>query len=504
MKLLDILKLSLYSLWNKKHTTALLVLNFAFIFTFCIFGFMYTSSMKSTLDDVLTKKISEARFELIVPANEKKLIENLDKIQDVIPPEDTSIYSQYPFWEVLDGVMYHTLADELEPSDDVFDAYAALEQRNTELSEYALEIEEKTYQGTNDFSYIFPYEEQGRLLDDELDFTVRFDAGFWYHKRGNLLTPNELKEFAFKFPQENPLVFGREIQNSNEILISDYMLTKFGIAEAEHESLVGKAVTLTNSNGEVLFAGYEIAGILSENVFRIESKRDAPQIIFSTQSDLYKNQLPKGASPRYFVSCNVPSFDQIVELSKRAGSELGVIILKPNEMPDVDPEILENRNLDIDIWTNEYYVELYTELTYHNQIMSFVLLVLGIVLVIATLVNLNNMLLFQISQKEHYYGMLKAVGIKNKDLYLLNFFELEFVQLLSLVVACALGLLLVYLLDSQLASVFYVSLFKNVSQVLMPLLALLVISPVLSALLSVSISRSMRKKGIIQLMNADM
>lgn len=128
-----------------------------------------------------------------------------------------------------------------------------------------------TYQGIDDKSYNFTKSN---------NTTVKFEVKL-YLNEGKTINNNDWQEFSYHFPKSKLIVAGSEMQNPKEIMISDYMLSRFGITD--YNPLIGKKITLA-IDGKPYIEDFLLAGVINEKLYRIGTYSLTPHILICGDS----------------------------------------------------------------------------------------------------------------------------------------------------------------------------------------------------------------------------
>jgi len=443
MNIRDIISLAVYNLWRRKKTSILIGISFFVMFLLFLSGYAYTNSLNRELNDMLTKQISLSSLDYSIEVDALSDIVNTSF--EEVTERPFTVYSSANFVDI-----YSQQNEEFAISSDI--------------SQYVLKINDKNYIGENDNSYTFPYENNDGLWEDVMgeDLTVQIGVDHVAQQKSPLWTQNELKEFHSKYPNESILLYGHEIQAPDEIVISDYLLDKFHVPSHMLPDLIGESISLLymddTQNQVTVLDDVVISGIISQNFFRVETRRQSNQVIASYDYKPYSDFLKKNPVVLHY---DAKSYEEIPALAQK---------------------ISEGRTGEV--YFNEYVIKVYSELSYQKQIMEFIFILLGALLFFAFIVNIMIISFFQFRQKGYYYGVLSAIGMPSKKILLLHFFEFEFLSIIALIMSIPATLLLMKGLNAYLYSILFFSINHSIDQFVLPCAVLLIFSVMISIILS--------------------
>ena len=168
---------------------------------------------------VMTTAMTEAHDRYIygtASANEEFLSLEVDANGIAEKDLDFALLEELRTWETLEKPVIYSESNipaAMERNDLIF--------VNNRL--VTLCINGTEYQGVNDYSFDFNI-----APDSNEGGTVPFEVGVVYTEMP--FTENDFTEFHYKYPQEQWLLCGDAALNPGQLLITDYMLEKFGIS----------------------------------------------------------------------------------------------------------------------------------------------------------------------------------------------------------------------------------------------------------------------------------
>jgi hypothetical protein len=109
-------------------------------------------------------------------------------------------------------------------------------------------------------------------------------------------------------------------------------------------------------------------------------------------------------------------------------------------------------------YDGDYAVELYSYYEKQQILCGEILIIAGIMLLIALSVNLFIVVLYDIKRKGIFFGVLKAQGMTNKDIYFIIFIELAACYAAAAVLGTVASAIIMELIAKITASALYVEL----------------------------------------------
>ena len=297
-----------------------------------------------------------------------------------------------------------------------------------------MQIDEQNYYGNNDFSFNFGTEED----EDSVRKAVRFNLGILYND--SFYNKNDLAEFNYRYPNENVILYGNSKPQDGEVLISDYMLERFGISN-DMQSLLGKEITFYIDNDR--FGNqYRIAGIINSKLYRCSNLSDIPQII------LGKNALKD--IPAYKAEAIFPadSFVKLPKLFEKAEKEgLGINIL---------------------LWD---IIDTYYILDAAKNTLNKVVTVFGLLIIIAVLLNMYNILLRNIESMKTVFGLYQAIGMTKIQTIKIFIMQILFVTFVSITVSSVLSAFVLRIASKTMTSFVGVTITSDIKDYFLSILA---------------------------------
>lgn len=282
-------------------------------------------------------------------------------------------------------------------------AFSSLES-NIDLDDVTLILNNDTsHQGTNDYSYDF--EEPFSIGNTKEIYSVpfRLDA---YQPDGVIFSKQDQEEFLEKYKNQSLLKAGNLTINKNSILISDYMLERFGISASS--KLIGSKITLINHRtNEEYCHSLTLTGIINSNIFYTENNTSRAQIILSDEHQT------NFSSPEYYYYSD--DYSSTYHL------------------------FLELQSNQIDCHSSTL-LEMYHTIENQQIIVSKVVSVILFALFLALFVSILTVLYFYSIQQKSYKQMLLALGMTTRSIYFISLLELVYHIIISMCLGLGLSL----------------------------------------------------------------
>ena len=284
-------------------------------------------------------------------------------------------------------------------------------------------MEGKVYQGNNDYSYDFedPYSPKNNKSRYSVFFTM--DT---IHCKEGIANANDKKEFAYDYPTEEIFLAGGSPQNKGEVVLSDYMLKRFGL-EGKWGDYIGKKISF-DIDGTNVLKEYKIVGIINSNFFRLESHIMDSQVIIYGNADIYRQYHIE------YLTRSIPVQDY----------------LNTEKLISKIPEK----------WEEEYYVSLLMDEYYYLTRIKLIAdhLVVGIagVLLLAIGINLYTILWEQSKHRKKTIGLFKAIGMGTGSILKFQAVGYLFILCMAFLLAFILGFFLISSINSLLASTIFI------------------------------------------------
>jgi|GEM_PF-2033084 len=248
---------------------------------------------------------------------------------------------------------------------------------------------------------------------------------------------NMQTEFSKKFPGEKLIKYGRDIQNTGEILFPEELLILYGITP--EQLLLSDKVSLwfyyvdheyDYEIDEMLFYDAKVVGITNANITMMypdkDGNRDPCSVIYAESNVLFDSA----------------SFDTYQRIELNDSSEINEII---KYLEDFFGE---------DYWISYGNQAKLNELDAINKILIFVrdiIIVLFFVLGVALAVFLYSVMEFSAKQKGSYYGIIRAMG--KSGIFDITLLETVIMTVVAAVICLALSIITMHFLSGTVISI---------------------------------------------------
>ena len=231
-----------------------------------------------------------------------------------------------------------------------------------------------------------------------------------------MFSENTLREYQYKYDSDIFLC-GRELQREKELVISEYMLNRFGIYE-DYDSLLNQKITIQVNRNKVL-EDYTIVGIINSDYYRVLSECDRSQVMISGTSGFYSD-------------FEVKELIQKVSIDSFAESE----------------KFIES----IDTKYDDYYyvstvIYMFGMIDKFQLICKQVISVFISMVVIAMIMKLISNVYINRKSRAYYYGILKAMGMEEWKIIRISFYELLILLCFCMILSAVLTFLVLKLLQ---------------------------------------------------------
>lgn len=382
MKRKDILTFSLYDLRSKprfrrRMTMGIGVIELVLILWFIILlGFNWLYRILDTSDISAISLVGYANFEngeVVQPS----VLQAVDKYPDRFTGESF-------VWGEIDIPTY------LKRDDWLF----------ANMKYVTLQCENRTFQGINDYSYDFDKDSETEYRESQ--YTVPFYL--CVAKSGMWLGNNDLAEYRQTYSDyyENGIVLGKSTPGQGELVISDYMLAKFGIEEDEFSSLIGKEISIS-CDGMTLFENRKLVGIVDNRLFYLDGLKGMPQVIL-------------GGADEELASWEIPY----------------VTIRLPIRSYDDEKWLIPKMYLgDYGTYhfTATFTIESLELISQIKNVALGLLKTFGVFVFITLLLGLICLMANDVKNRSFFYGMLKMCGMRNKEICMLHLYEMGIIFL---------------------------------------------------------------------------
>ena len=404
MKFSYLLRIAWYNISRSKKQSLWTFINVLIISTVMILWLICIFSFQNALDkyDYGSASVNYQRFEI-----------PLDENKEIADTEEYDILKTAGEWE-------NTETPQLSSSIDLVSLAGHTDDWYFVNAKYvSLTLDGKQYQGQNDYTYDFE-----RPFDEE--------TPYYYHSvpfymsalhSGPLFSENDITEFNYYYPNEKPVIAGTDIISDNGIVISDYMLARFGITD-NYDGLIGKTVSFA-IEGNPILKEYVIDGIINSNVMRNSALKSCAQIYV------------KGTKEHYNM-CGTAVLT----------GKLPIKSFENNKEVYIELENMGHTKSYYDI----YFMSYYYNINSLQRATERIIFIFEILIFIAIGINLYSMLLNSAHEKCRFYGINRAMGMSKKGLCAVSFCELVILSIPALIVSFGVSIPVLSLADSTVYS----------------------------------------------------
>ncbi|MBD5089598.1 MAG: ABC transporter permease [Clostridiales bacterium] len=286
-----------------------------------------------------------------------------------------------------------------------------------------MELDGKVYKGKNDYSYDFEFDiQKENATFNMVPFSLGvIDTNYSYFNNTMNL------EFSTFFPNEEILLSGNYIQTETELVMSDYVLKKFGITD-NYKQYLGKEISFS-VDGQMVLEHYVLVGVINENYFRINANASKAQILIPVTTEVLKKFQCVSIEENAFT----PSFAENKKLIK------------------------EISKLTDDFWysdcQNQYeYIEKIKLVV--EKIFSVLVIFIVLSLFLKVACDIDN----NIRENFCYYGVLRAMGLKEFYIYLFIASRLFLLSIACIIFATMFSFAIMQLLNTLMYSLMFIEL----------------------------------------------
>ena len=241
---------------------------------------------------------------------------------------------------------------------------------------------------------------------------VPFNVGLFLES-GSVLRSNQVRHFQY-LHNRSPLLAGREMLVPGEMMMSGYMLEKFGISNGGN--YIGKEMRF-EADGIFLFQAV-LTGVLDPEFFRLPDTSGNEQILL--MGDM-----------RECMRLGVTQLYGCYEIDAYENSET---VRKHLQSQGVSERVTHNEDIS----------ETYYYLVRIRELLQSVLWCAVVFILAAAVLNLFSLLWIQLSRREPYNAICRAMGMPHRGISVVLGTEILSAAVLSAIVSSVLSVLLVY------------------------------------------------------------
>ncbi len=332
--------------------------------------------------------------------------------------DESELLSEMDAWEELSEPIRYAVMD----LDKVLQSDTYVRTSNRFMT---MVCEDQIHQGVDDDSF---YPLSMTFQSRNNGWSIEFQVGFLFSD--TLFCGACLEEYQYQNRKDSPLLFGREPQNSNEIMISDFMLRKYGILQ-DAEDYVGKTVSFIHKEGTVM-DHVTIVGIIDGEYFREYGTMYMPQIWLRGNEELRRET----SALRMRHSYTVDTYKNYAKVANRFSEQIGSAESRMYYDNDVYLEVIVPCN----------------EITSVDILVNKVGALFGGMIIFSLLIHLYNIFTQRAMDRKHYNGILRAMGIQRRGILQIGFYELLYIALVAVLFGVVCSAVLIFILNEYVGS----------------------------------------------------
>lgn len=268
MKILDCIHLAFLNIRGYFKTSFIMFLGMLLSLCMITVSCSYHHSVERTFGSLLNESLSRSCVNTYIgEESEEELLDILKGCQEI-----TEIRKSHNFGN-MQNIIY---------SDSNFFTNA-----NSNISDSFLVADSKEYKGIDDNSYVFFSENTSPVSDSDRSVylsIMSLDISGQYVQFAEV----EKKEYSEK--HKGNFLIGEELKEETDVIMSEYILSKYGIPLEKAEELIGKNISLkyiTKGTAEYVFKDYRLCGILKTDFYDVSNIREQPHIIVAMSGNFF-------------------------------------------------------------------------------------------------------------------------------------------------------------------------------------------------------------------------
>jgi ABC-type antimicrobial peptide transport system permease subunit len=232
---------------------------------------------------------------------------------------------------------------------------------------------------------------------------------------GDIISKNEITEFKNIFPDKDPskeTVYGTTQIKGKETVVSYSVAEKLGL---DIKDVLGKTLSIRYTFAGVVYeviSGYKVVGVLSPEFLSLASSAGFRLLFYVRENTRVSKEYRS-----YIYLDNFKTGNEVLER--------------------VQSHFKNSADIDMILYNGQYLVERMTVLENQRSLVNRIMGVVGVLLLIALIVNLTTVLFYDIKRKGIYFGVMAAEGMTRADIFGVIFFELFFIFMLAVIIAGA-------------------------------------------------------------------
>lgn len=394
MKGRDCIRVALWNLMAFKRQSIKIIIGMTtvVILIFCIMGYylVFRQQMRKLESNYRLGCYVEKDIESVTWEEYQQIMNTLGERETEIPYAERS---------VLVALSLLPETEEVEPEE--------AEEVETKISHAAMTIDGKNYIGESDIlSGIHP--------EKEVWSTDRVNIALWTDSH---LFPSAVRE---QYEHGNDWCMGRLPEQEGEVMISNAMLKEFGIAPEEQEKLIGKKMTLFLEDKKyTAFENYTLTGVFEAPILKTREQTS----IYNYMQHIYVN-----------LDARTKELYKIDRGSIRYYTETPEELLACYEQAE---KIDEDFMLSI-------YGDIYETMSRQVATISEILLYVMMSFIFTVTVYMLCVLYFFFQQNSSFMSLQRVLGMPERNVLQIIFWELLFFCVLSLVFGIYIGMYILY------------------------------------------------------------
>lgn len=325
----------------------------------------------------------------------------------------------------------------------------------------------KVYKG-NDLKNNF-FTNNANMFEDETAHSVSFGITAVLPEDDCVFPDGQIIEMTERTKSDSPLKYGSFELQAGEVLITDFMLQQFGISEQEQKELVGRRITIKDeSNGIIYIDNLELLGVINSDIFYTKFLSENPLtnaslsqviIVYNDCPDVMKTDMANQQKCDLIINEGV---NDSIEKYPFSGTKICGCYIRSFSDFKILADNLKHDGYDI---TFSDSLEMYYGISQQNVVVDSVVSIILVVLVVSLLLFIVTALYFYHLRQFKYRQMLRAIGMKVKDVFLISIAELMICVVLSMSIAFVLSLVLIVLFNLYLSNELYVTVDMNLLEI---------------------------------------
>lgn len=395
LKFSDCIKIAFLNLKSYKKTTIFICLSMLLALCMVISAFTYNNAITSSLESKVNSKSSNMYLMYNTEQPFYSDTDSLSKIKALNGITDIKIEKYFGYVDIVERCFGE---DFDKDSDYVFNF------TDFGIENATMVVDGKSYQGVNDHSYTQFYTEeelkQG-LGDDSVNFII---SQLYIDEDYAQFAQAEIDEYYEKHTED--FLIGSEMKNSNDIIMSEYILSKFGFSSEDAPKLIGKKITLKftlQGQSADIVKDYTLCGILRTDFYDVEKFRAESHIFIPLKNN----------------NTSLYSFEQDIFFDSFSSAYQAYNTLSENET----------------VWvTASEGLSIYSEIEKQQTLYTRIVLLVLVLIVFAVFVFMLSSIQYYFNKRLRFILLERAIGMDSGKVF--SVFIMEFL-------ICGIGTLIV-------------------------------------------------------------